>query len=117
MEINKYKKLLEAEKVKLVKELETIGRKNPSVPGDWEAKATDLDADSADENETADELEEFEDNAAIVRKLEVQLQEVEKALQKIQNDTYSKCDICGEEIPEDRLMANPAAITCLKHTK
>jgi RNA polymerase-binding transcription factor DksA len=114
---NVYKKLLEEEKKKLIKELETVGRKNTKVPGDWEAVATDLDSDSADENETADELEEYEGNIGIVDKLEVQLNSVEKALKKILDKTYGKCDVCGEEIPEERLKANPASVTCIKHTK
>jgi len=48
--------------------------------------------------------------------LAIQLNLVEKALEKIANNTYGKCDVCGEEIPEDRLEANPAALTCIEHT-
>jgi RNA polymerase-binding transcription factor DksA len=113
----KYKKLLDEEKKKLIKELETVGRKNPKVAGGWEAVATDLDSDSADENEVADEQEEYKSNEGIVGKLEIQLQNVEKALGKIGDGSYGICDVCGEEIPEERLRANSSAVTCLKHTK
>jgi RNA polymerase-binding transcription factor DksA len=113
----KYQKLLEAEKDKLLKELATVGRKNPEAPGDWEATATDLDSDSADENETADEIEEYEGNSAILKQLETQLQDVDKALTKIKTNTYGKCSVCDTEIPEERLLANPAATTCIEHTK
>lgn len=115
--INKFSELLEVEKSKLIKELETVGRKNPHVPGDWEAVATDLDSDSADENETADEIEEYENNSGIVDKLEVQLQNVNLALDKIKDGSYGKCNICGEEIPEARLEANPSSVTCIEHSK
>ena len=115
--INKFKKLLEAEKAKLLKELESIGQKNPSNEADWEAKPTNLDSDSADENEVADTIEEFEENSAILKQLEIQLIQVESALGKIEAGTYSKCNACGKEIPEARLEANPAALTCLDHTK
>jgi RNA polymerase-binding transcription factor DksA len=114
---NKYKKALEAEKAKLLKELATIGRRNPATPGDWEAVATDLDSDSADENETADEVEEFGNNSAILEKLEPQLAIVEKALGKIEDGSYGKCDVCEEDIGEDRLEANPASTTCIEHSK
>jgi len=114
---NTYKKLLEAEKEKLLKELATVGRKNPRVPGDWEAVATDLDSDSADENETADEIEEFEDNSGILEKLEPQLKNVERALAKIKEKTYGLCDVCQKEIPEERLKASPASVTCIEHSK
>jgi len=114
---SKNKKLLEEEKKKLLKELNTIGKKNPTSPDGWEAVETDLDSDSADENEVADEIEELGENEAILAKLAAQLNNVEKALEKIKKGTYSKCDVCGEEIPEARLDANPASITCIKHTK
>ena len=117
METNKYKKLLEAEKTKLLKELATVGRKNPSAGDGWEAVETDLDSDSADENETADELEDYEENQGIVDKLSLQLKSVELALDKIKNGTYGTCEVGGEAIPTDRLDANPSATTCIKHTK
>ena len=113
----KYKKLLEEEKVKLLAELSTIAQKDPTSPNGWEAVETDLDSDSADENETADEIEAYEENQGIVNKLALQLSSVEKALEKIKEGTYGKCDTCGEEIPEARLEANPAALTCIEHTK
>jgi RNA polymerase-binding transcription factor DksA len=114
--INKYKKLLEQEKAKLLKELSTIGQKNPSNEKDWEATPTNLDSDTADENETADMIEEFEGNSAILKQLEIQLLEVESALGKIESNTYGKCNVCGAEIPENRLEANPASLTCIEHT-
>jgi RNA polymerase-binding transcription factor DksA len=117
METNKFKKLLEEEKAKLLKELATIGQKNPSNESDWEAKPTNMDSDSADENETADTIEEFEENSAILKQLEIQLLKVEGALGKIEAGTYGKCNICGQEIPEPRLEANPASLTCIEHTK
>ena len=117
METNKYKKLLEVEKEKLLKELATVGQKNPSNEGDWEAKSTDLDSDSADENETADVMESLDENKAILDQLEIQLLQVESALGKIESGTYGKCNVCGKDIPEARLDANPAALTCIEHTR
>lgn len=117
METAKYKKMLEGEKEKLLKELASIGQKNPSNEGDWEAKPTDLDSDSADENETADTLESLDENRAILDQLEIQLIQVESALGKIEAGTYGKCNACGKEIPEARLGANPAALTCMEHAK
>ena len=117
MKYLKYKKLLEVEKEKLLSELATIGRKNPSNPKDWEAVPTDLDSDSADENETADVMESLDENKAILDQLEIQLIQVESALGKIESGTYGKCNVCGKDIPEARLDANPAALTCMEHTK
>lgn len=115
--INKYKKLLEAERKKLLEELATVAVKDPTNPNGWEAMENDLDADSADDNETADEMEELGENEAILGKLAPQLKQVEQALEKIKKGTYGKCDVCSVEIPEERLLANPASLTCIKHTK
>jgi RNA polymerase-binding transcription factor DksA len=117
MKNTRHQKLLEGERTKLLAELSTIAQKDPTSPNGWEAVETDLDSDSADENETADEIEDYEENQGIVNKLALQLSSVEKALDKVKNGTYGKCDVCGEEIPEARLDANPASITCIKHTK
>jgi RNA polymerase-binding transcription factor DksA len=52
---------------------------------------------------------------AISRQLEVQLVEVEAALERIEKGTYGICEISGTQIEEDRLDANPAARTCKAH--
>jgi len=114
METAKYKKMLEVEKEKLLAELATIGKKSN---GDWQGVPTDMDSDSADENEVADTMEEFGENKAIVDQLEIQLIQVESALGKIESGTYGKCNACGKNIPEARLEANPASLTCMEHTK
>lgn len=115
--INKYKELLVTERDTLLKELATIAIKDPASPNGWEAMENDLDSDSADENETADKMEELGENEDIVSKLASQLSLVEQALEKIQQGTYGKCDVCADDIPEERLEANPAALTCIEHTK
>jgi len=117
METNKYKGLLEVEKEKLLKEMATVGKKNTRAGDGWDAVATDLDSDSADENEVADEIESLDENRSILEQLEIQLIQVESALGKIESGTYGKCNVCGKDIPEARLDANPAALTCMEHTK
>jgi RNA polymerase-binding transcription factor DksA len=117
IDTKKFKGLLEKELALLEGEMKEIGRKNPSNPADWEATETDLDSDSADENETADEIEEYENNTAIIKQLEIQYNNIKEALKKIKDGTYGKCNVCGEEIPEERLEASPSAMTCIKHSK
>lgn len=45
--------------------------------------------------------------------LEAGLIRVERALAKIDEGTYGRCDECGERIPEPRLRAMPDAVTCM----
>jgi RNA polymerase-binding transcription factor DksA len=110
-----YKNRLLEEKAKLLKELETIGRINPSNKEDWEAVETDLNTDTADEEDVADAMENFETNTALLDNLEIRLASVNKALKNIEENKYGICEVCSNKIEEDRLSANPAALTCKLH--
>jgi DnaK suppressor protein len=55
------------------------------------------------------EMFEREKNLTIRRTLEVQVEEIDGALQKFQDGTYGICETCGKPIPEARLRAYPAA--------
>jgi len=113
-----FKKKLEKE-LKLVEtELADIGTKDPSNPVDgWQAVETEIDSDHADDNDVADNLESFDENRSIVDNLKVQYEGIKAALERIKKGTYGICEVCGEEIPEKRLEANPSARTCIKHAK
>lgn len=99
------------------RELRGIGWQNPANPNDWEATEKNMDvmAPMADPNESADKIEEYNENRAIVDELEIRYNNVKRALKKIEDGTYGRCEVDDEEIEEARLMANPAARTCLKH--
>lgn len=109
-----FKELLTAELANLEKELATVGRKNPEHSGDWQATEK-MDIDTADEDEVADSMNEFENNTAIVSQLEQRLDEVKIALDKIEKGGFGVCEIGGEQIEADRMEANPAARTCKAH--
>lgn len=106
---------LQNEKVRLEEEMSRVGFKNPDIEGDWQPKAI-LDGDDAvEEGDIADKLEAFEENAAIEVELEARLLEVDAALARIEASTYGICQVCGNEIEDARLKANPAAPTCIAH--
>jgi len=107
-----FKEKLEAELKTIEAELTTVGRKNPSNPLDWEAKEGDLNTDTAEEAEVAEGIEEYENNSAILKQLEIRFNEIKDALAKIDMGTYGICEVSGLPIEEDRLEANPAARTC-----
>lgn len=115
IDLEKFKKLLSAEEKKLEEELSTVGRRNPENPSDWEATPSDAQTDSADLNDFADNIEDFETNTAILKQLETQLVDVKEALSKMEKGTYGTCEVDGGEIEEERLEANPAAQTCIEH--
>ena len=114
LDLKHFKGLLETELTTLENELKTVGRKNPDNPQDWEATEPQV-GEQADELDVAENLDEYENRRGILNQLEVRLNDVKKALSKIEDGSYGTCEIGGEKIELDRLEANPAAWTCKKH--
>ena len=54
-------------------------------------------------------------NRALSGQLSENLVEVERALAKIDDGTYGRCERCGREIGEARLEAMPATRYCIDH--
>jgi RNA polymerase-binding transcription factor DksA len=90
---------LEAERDELTAQL----AENGDVP---------FDENFADSGQVAAEQGE---HRAMVGHLQDSLRDVTKALEKLDEGTYGKCEECGEDIAEPRLEAMPAARYCIKH--
>ncbi len=118
MDIQYFKTKLEEELALIEGELKNIAEKNPKVKNgktDWVSKLKNFFVDSADDSELGDRMEELEEQNAVVQNLEGRYNEIKSALAKIDAGTYGKCEICGKNIEEDRLGANPSAKTCKTH--
>lgn len=100
---------LESEKARLEEELETIAKQDPENPSEWTPVRDEADADGADKNDVGDAMEDLEENAGIAATLEEQLREVNNALDRMDEGTYGTDVETGEEIPVERLEANPSA--------
>ena len=114
IDLDAFKDKLEKEQALLLAQVARVAEKSPTNAEDWEAKPEEMDILRADRNEVADKFESFEGDAAILKELEPQLNDVKRALKKIGDGTYGLCEVCGEAIETDRLEANPAARTCKK---
>lgn len=114
MNIENLKEKLVAEKSRLEAEMGSVGRKNPSVPNDWESVPSETGAEP-DVIDQADVVMSSEANAAILADLEARYDTVLSALENIENETYGKCEVCGGAIEDARLEADPAATTCIEH--
>ncbi|MFP5352019.1 MAG: TraR/DksA family transcriptional regulator [Actinomycetota bacterium] len=76
-----------------------------------------------DENVSVEAHEGFADSAQVtaersqqitmVEQLRVRRADIQRALEKIDEGTYGKCESCGKEIPPERLEAVPAATLCV----
>jgi len=110
------KKQLEEKKAKIEKELETIAQKDSRVKGDYDTRYPDFGTHQSPD-ESALEVSAYESTLPIEYALEIRLRETNKALEKIKNGKYGKCEKCGKPIDEKRLMAMPEAKTCAKCQK
>ncbi|MDQ0215537.1 YteA family regulatory protein [Oikeobacillus pervagus] len=71
------------------------------------------------DNHPADEgtaLYEREKDVALNEHKKLQLLNINKALEAIENGTYGKCQVCGKEIPLERLEALETTTYCMKHS-
>ncbi|MCP3764169.1 TraR/DksA C4-type zinc finger protein [Domibacillus sp. A3M-37] len=63
------------------------------------------------------ELFEREKDIALDEHSRFELQDIDTALEAIQNGTYGICKICKEEIPVERLEAVPTTLFCVKDSQ
>lgn len=68
----------------------------------------------ADPEEGDSDLYEREKTLALLRNLEEKLYSLKEALGKIDDGTYGKCEICGENIGAERLEALPYTAYCVQ---
>lgn len=106
---------LEAEKAELEEQLGKLGARNPSNPADWVASIPAGEEFGADRTDNAGVIEEIQGNYATLNELEGRVNNVISALEKMQAGTYGVCEVGNEPIEIERLMANPAARTCMAH--
>ena len=67
------------------------------------------------EADVATETFEREKDFSILEQVEAELADVERALTRIDDGLYGKCEACGTEIGDDRLEAMPATRFCITH--
>ena len=67
----------------------------------------------ADPDEGDPDLYEREKTLALLRNLEEKQYSLSRALARMDDDTYGKCEICGNEIAAERLEALPYTTYCL----
>ena len=72
----------------------------------------EFDENFADSGQVAAEHTEARTLAASLRE---QLDDVDRALAKLDDGTYGTCEVCGTTIGADRLEAMPATRFCIEH--
>lgn len=102
-----YKQILQAKEQDLLKDIERA-RDEAKDPANEDVQ------DSGDQS-TSDEQKDL--SLAEVDRSENLLEEVQDALQRIENGTFGKCAVDGQPIEEARLNAVPWTTLCLKHAR
>jgi RNA polymerase-binding protein DksA len=114
MDTEHFREKLEQQKADLETRMSSVGRKSSTVPGDWENLPAEQDVEP-DPIDQAEVTAERENSVAILEALESQYDAVMQALGRIEKGTYGACEVCGQPIAEERLEANPSAMTCVQH--
>ena len=119
-DVQKYKKMLEQERDRVIAELSSIAKPDPNMKGNWIADFPQMETGEsgshASRDEEEDEVEEYEAKLEAEHSLESRLLNVTKALHRIESGTYGTCAQCGNHIPAERLEANPAAEFDIEHS-
>lgn len=115
--IEKLKQQLNSEKNRITEELNDIAKPNPKLKGDWNTKFPNMSDRTAELDENADEIEEYENTLPIEYELETHLANINAAIEKIKSGKYGICENCGKEIPLERLEAVPEAKFCIEHAE
>jgi RNA polymerase-binding transcription factor DksA len=104
-------RLLEDNRALLLEERATLRAQllDLGVSGDG---ALSFDEGFADSGQVAAEMGE---SRMLASTLSDQLADVERALGKMDEGSYGRCEVCGEEIAGPRLEAMPATRYCINH--
>jgi DnaK suppressor protein len=100
-----YRQLLESERGQLQSELAELGFGNGGA-------GLDYDSNFADSSQVTAERGEAE---VLALQLRETLDEVALALERLEEGTYGRCEVCSEAIQPARLEAMPATRFCINH--
>lgn len=114
LNLHKYQTELENQLSRVTSDLESIGTYNANTDN-WEAVPASGEQAEADSNSEADANEELDERQSTLTALEIEYQDIKRALDKIKTGSFGICEISGLPIEEKRLDAKPTARTCIAH--
>lgn len=83
-------------------------------------RADSEDSDGIVEQHSSDagsEQAQREVDLSILEQVEAELEDVERALRKLEQGSYGLCEVCNEQIVDERLEAQPATRYCTVHAE
>ena len=107
--LDKMKEDLLIRKETLKKQLSTFAKNDPKQEDNFNADFPNF-GDTEDDN--AAEVAAFEGNLSLEETFEQSIEMVNKALSKIENNTFGICEKCNSPITPERLEIMPTATKC-----
>lgn len=98
--------------VGLIRDRETetgIGRESET------ASISELASNDQHQGDIGTETFEREKDFSLLEQLESEISDLDAALRKIDEGTYGRCEVCGQEVEAERLEAMPGTRTCREH--
>jgi DnaK suppressor protein len=107
-----FRDLLLAERKRVQQALDVLHQENSTSVDD---ELGEVGSNSIDDHpgDVATETHDRELDYGLEENAEAVLQEIDAALERIEDGTYGKCEICGRDIDEARLEARPWATLCI----
>lgn len=103
---------LEAELARLTRLRAALSAELDEARSDPSVTIVDFDQHPGDSG--SDVLEQAVD-VSVLSQLEARIIDVEAAISRLSNGHYGRCEVCGTEIPAERLEARPDARLCKEH--
>lgn len=111
LDLSKFRQQLEKMRDDLQAEIDRLQEESANI---------DQDEGYGVKNHPAEDASEMflrERNLAVSGDLRTELDDVGRALGRLEAGTYGTCEECGEPINPERLEARPAAIYCIRHQR
>ena len=108
--LQRFKKKLEEERVRLEQIIEEIDQEREEVRISETSSDRSPDPNTAEGGSLAFELEK---ELSVAQNAQDILSKVDRARKRISHGTYGVCERCGESIPLERLEALPYSTTCV----
>ena len=117
--LQELKEKLEQQKASLEAQLSSFAKKDVNLEGDWDTRFPKPDGAAGSQalEDAADQVEEYVNLLPVEHDMELRLQDINLALDKIKKDKYGKCEKCNKNISEERLKIYPEARYCVQCDK
>jgi len=102
---------LQEERATYLRQAETLQAEADSLTEDREPGDVQFDEESGEGDTLAVERER---DLALSAQARAAIDEIDRAVEKIHEGTYGRCENCGTAIPKERLKALPYAALCVK---